>query len=111
MGFLGIGILTWLTFLPVIGMVIVLLLPKDRYVTIRWTSAFFTALQVILAGFIYMNYNRALSGVNMAEGFQFVEKAAWIDISSVAWFGRIHIDYFVGIDGLSVLMVILTLFL
>jgi NADH-quinone oxidoreductase subunit M len=108
MGFLGIGILTWLTFLPVIGMVIVLLLPKDRIGSVRWTSAFFTALQVILAGLIYFNYNRTLTGVNMVEGFQFVEKATWIDIPSIAWFGRIHIDYFVGIDGLSVLMVILT---
>jgi NADH-quinone oxidoreductase subunit M len=108
MGFLGIGILTWLTFLPIIGMMIVLLLPKDRSGTIRWTSAFFTALQVILAGTLYINYNRALTGINMVEGFQFVEKATWIDIPSVAWFGRIHIEYFVGIDGLSILMVILT---
>jgi NADH-quinone oxidoreductase subunit M len=39
---------------------------------------------------------------------QYVERASWIDIRSVAWFGRVHIEYFVGIDGLSVTMVLLT---
>ncbi len=39
---------------------------------------------------------------------QFVEKATWIDIKSVAWFGRIHIEYLLGIDGISVVMVLLT---
>jgi NADH-quinone oxidoreductase subunit M len=108
MEFLGFGILTWITFLPVIGMVVVLLLPKDNKGAIRWTSAFFAGLQVILAIVIYMKFNRGMSGINTQEGFQFVEKASWIDIRSVAWFGRIHIEYLMGIDGLSVLMVILT---
>jgi NADH-quinone oxidoreductase subunit M len=108
MSFLGFGILSWATFLPIIGMVLVLLLPKENKSVIRWSAAFFTALQVILAGVIYVNFNREMSGINTQEGFQFVEKASWIDIKSVAWFGRIHIDYFMGIDGLSVLMVILT---
>lgn len=108
MSFFNIGILSWITFLPIVGMVLVLLLPKENKNAIRWSSAFFTALQVILAAVIYLNFNRGMSGVNTLEGFQFLEKATWIDIKSVAWFGRIHIEYFMGIDGLSVLMVILT---
>ncbi len=102
------GILTWLTFLPIAGMVIVLLLPKERLDTIRWTSAFVAGAQVILAAIVCLNFNRGMGGINTAEGFQFIEKATWIDVKSVAWFGRVHIDYFLGIDGLSVLMVILT---
>ncbi len=105
---LGIGILSWITFLPVAGMVITLLLPKENKNAIRGTAVVFTALQVILSVVIYMNFNRGMSGINTPEGFQFMEKANWIDIKSVAWFGKIHIDYFLGIDGLSVLMVILT---
>src|ERR1041385_8607379 len=104
MEFLGFGILTWITFLPVAGMAIVLLLPKDNKDAIRWTSAFFAGLQVILAVIIYMKFDRSMAGINTQEGFQFLEKASWIDIKSVAWFGRVHIDYFMGIDGLSVLM-------
>src|SRR5271169_3477671 len=102
------GVLTWITFLPIIGMVIVLLLPKENKNAFRWTAAFIAGAQVVLAAVIYMNFNRGMAGINTQEGFQFVEKASWIDIKSVAWFGRVHIDYFLGIDGLSVLMVILT---
>jgi NADH-quinone oxidoreductase subunit M len=108
MGLFGFGILTWITFLPVVGMVIVLLLPKGSKSAIRWTSAVATAFQLVLAVYIYANFNRGLAGINTPEGFQFVEKANWIDVKSIAWFGRVHIDYFLGIDGLSVLMVILT---
>jgi NADH-quinone oxidoreductase subunit M len=108
MQFLGLGILSWMTFLPIVGMVLVLLLPKESKSAIRWTSVIFTGLQLLLAGVIYMNFNRGMSGINTPEGFQFLEKATWIDIKGVAWFGRVHMDYFMGIDGLSVLMVILT---
>jgi NADH-quinone oxidoreductase subunit M len=105
---LGIGILTWITFLPVVGMVIVLLLPKNSKDVIRWTSLGITVLQVILAVVIYSRFDRSMAGINTVAGMQFVEKGTWIDIPSVAWFGRVHIEYFLGIDGLSVVMVLLT---
>jgi NADH-quinone oxidoreductase subunit M len=105
---LGIGILTWITFLPVAGMVIVLLLPRESRDAIRWTSLAITILQVILAVIIFIRFDRTLAGVNSAPGMQFVERATWIDIASVAWFGRVHIEYFLGIDGISVVMVLLT---
>jgi NADH-quinone oxidoreductase subunit M len=108
MQFLGLGILSWMTFLPLVGMVLILFLNKENKNVIRWTAAFFTFLQVLLAIFIYFNFNRALGGVNVAEGYQYVEKASWIDIKGISWFGHIKIDYLMGIDGLSVLMVILT---
>jgi NADH-quinone oxidoreductase subunit M len=108
LSFLGIGILSWITFLPVIGMVIVLLLPKENAKAIRWSSLGFTFLQVILAAVLYVNFDRSLTGITTQTQMQFVERATWIDISSVGWFGRIHIEYLLGIDGLSILMVILT---
>jgi len=104
----GMGILTWITFLPVLGMVLVLALPKGNENTVRWSSAVFTGLQLVLAVMIFMNFDRSMAGVNTADGFQFIEKSRWIDIKGLAWFGRVTIDYFVGIDGISVLMVMLT---
>ncbi|MCC6395631.1 MAG: NADH-quinone oxidoreductase subunit M [Bacteroidetes bacterium] len=100
--------LTWITFLPVVGMVLVLLLPKESKDAIRWTALAATALQVVLAIALYARFDRTLAGINTEAGMQFVEKATWIDIQSVAWFGRVHIEYFLGIDGLSVVMVLLT---
>jgi NADH-quinone oxidoreductase subunit M len=106
--FLGIGILSWITFLPVVGLIVVLFLPKKSDSATKWTTVFFTFLQVVLAVVIYFNFNHAAPGINAQENMQFVEKATWIDISSVSWFGRIHIDYFMGIDGISAPMVLLT---
>ena len=54
MQFLGMGILTWITFLPVVGMAVVLLLGKDNKQAIRWTAAVFTGIQVVLAAVIYV---------------------------------------------------------
>ena len=104
----GIGVLTWLTFLPILGMVAVLLFPKEGKDVIRWTSLGFTALQLVLAVIVVFKFDRSLAGISSASGMQFVERLPWIDIGSVAWFGRIHIEYFLGIDGLSVAMVLLT---
>jgi NADH-quinone oxidoreductase subunit M len=104
----GIGILSWITFLPVLGMILVLVFPKDNKALIRWVSLAVAALQVVLAGVIFMRFDRSLAGINTEAGMQFLEKFSWIDVKSVAWFGRLHIDYLVGIDGISVVMVLLT---
>jgi len=108
MEFLGIGILTWITFLPILGAVVVLMLPKEQQSTMKWVAAGATFLQLILAGLIFMNFDRGMAGINTAEGMQFVERASWIDVQGLSWFGRVHIEYFMGVDGLSVTMVLLT---
>jgi NADH-quinone oxidoreductase subunit M len=105
---LGIGVLSWITFLPVLGMIAVLMMPKDARGAIRWTSLFVTILQVILAIVIFAKFDRGMAGINTQAGMQFVERGSWIDVQSVVWFGRVHIEYLVGIDGLSVVMVLLT---
>jgi len=104
----GIGILSWITFLPVAGMVIVLMLPKEKKEWVRWTALLVAALQVVLAAVIFMRFDRGLGGINTASGMQFLERYSWIDVRSVSWFGRLHIEYFLGIDGISVVMVLLT---
>ena len=104
----GIGILTWIVFIPIVGMIIVLLLPDKNRNAIRWTAAIATGIQVILAGVIFAVFDRNKLGINDAESFQFMEKFSWITVEAVPWVGRIEINYFVGIDGLSVLMIILT---
>ncbi len=109
--FLGIGILSWITFIPILGMILVLVIPKNNENLIKWTAAVATFVQVVLAAIIYMNFNRSVAGINTLEGMQFVEKASWINIQGVAWFGRVHIDYLLGVDGLSVPMVLLTAFI
>jgi NADH-quinone oxidoreductase subunit M len=106
--FLNVGILSWITFLPVMGMIAVLCLPKNAKTAMRWTSLGVTVLQMILAVVIFKYFNRGVGGINTFEGMQFKELIPWIDVQSMAVLGRVKIDYFLGIDGISVAMVLLT---
>ncbi len=104
----GIGILTWIVFLPVLGMLVVLLLPDHKANAIRWTALVVTGIQVLLAAIIFGIFDRSKLGINDPDTFQFVEQFNWITVEAVPWVGQIDINYFLGIDGLSVIMVILT---
>src|SRR3990172_2620507 len=95
--FLGIGVLIWITFLPILGMIAVLAVPKGNDGAMKWISAAATLAQLVLAVMIYFNFDKTLTGINSIEGMQFVQKATWIDV-----------QYFMGVDGLSVTMVLLT---
>ncbi len=101
-------ILTLLTFLPILGMVIVLLLPKKQELSIKVTTLLVSAIQIVLSIILLMNFNFAAGGINDASSFQFIEKFRWIDIPGFAWIGQIKIDYFLGVDGLSTPLVLLT---
>jgi len=106
--FFNIGWLSWITFLPIIGMIIVLFIPKEARSAMKWTALLITFMQVIIAGLIYTNFNYSLTGINNWDGMQFKESVKWIDIQGVSFIGRLRIEYLLGVDGISVPMVILT---
>jgi len=108
-------VLTWITFLPLIGMLLVLLVPSGKdekqmelsKKIIRWTALAVTFIQLVLAVTIYFNYDPSLAGVNDLKSFQFVEKVSWIR-ANLPLVGNINIEYFMGIDGISIPMILLT---
>jgi NADH-quinone oxidoreductase subunit M len=104
----GFPLLTLLTFIPIIGMIIVLLLPKNADKNIKITTLVVTALQLILAIVMILNFNYSAAGIFDVNSFQFVEKARWIEIHNVAFLGTVKIDYFLGVDGLSAPLVLLS---
>jgi NADH-quinone oxidoreductase subunit M len=91
------GVLSWITFFPLIGIPIILFLPKDRPNLIRWTGGLVSAVPLVLGIWLFVNFDRGTAGL------QFVERATWIQ--------AFNIEYFLGIDGLSVPMVLLTVLL
>ncbi len=101
-------ILSLITFLPILGMIIILALPKSQTKVIKSFTLLITGIQVILAVFIMTNYNYAMGGIFEEATFQFIEKWRWIDIDGFSWLGKIKIDYFLGIDGISAPLVLLT---
>ena len=86
--------LTWLTFLPSFGALLVLLFRRENAVFIKATALFTSALSLLLALFLWLRFD-----TRTAE-LQFAQKIPWIPI--------IHVDYFVGVDGISILLVLLT---
>ncbi|MDP4199509.1 MAG: NADH-quinone oxidoreductase subunit M [Bacteroidota bacterium] len=97
-----------ITFLPLVGMIALAFVPRERIMALRSVAVAVTLAQVAIAVVICLNYNTALAGVNDVHSFQFVERLPWIRLAGLGVFGNVSIDYFMGIDGLSVGLVLLT---
>ena len=87
-------ILTYMIFIPFLGMVVVLLMRKEQVQLVRWASAFFTFIPLVLSFFLVANYDSSTATM------QFVEKYDWIP--------SLGVSYYLGVDGLSVPMLFLT---
>jgi len=87
-------ILTYMTFIPIVGAVVVLCLPSTAHNLIRWAAAITTVPPLLMAVWLFVNFDRTQSG------FQFVQHTPWIP--------SFNIEYFVGVDGISITMVLLT---
>ncbi|TKJ42574.1 oxidoreductase [candidate division LCP-89 bacterium B3_LCP] len=94
------GPLTLITFLPAVGAAVIGLLPAKNHNLIRYTALVTTLIVLIIAGALYPQFSRTGFGINEEASFQFVEHANWIP--------AFNIEYFVGVDGLSFPMVLLT---
>ncbi|MEK6646856.1 MAG: NADH-quinone oxidoreductase subunit M [Candidatus Firestonebacteria bacterium] len=88
------GILSAITFIPLIGAIIILFFPKGKDNWVRISSAVFSGISFILSIWLYFNFNKATTDL------QFVEKFSWIPSFGVT--------YFLGVDGLSIPLIVLT---
>ena len=93
-------VLTLMTFVPLLGAAFITFLPKDGHNLIRWTAAAFAAVPLVLAVWIWTTFDRSLAGIDQIAGYQYVVQLDWIK--------SYDIQYFIGIDGLSAPMVLLT---
>ncbi|NOX18099.1 MAG: NADH-quinone oxidoreductase subunit M [Chlorobi bacterium] len=100
--------LSLITFIPIVGMIIILLLPSTNKQQIKVTALIVTLIQVVLAIVLLSNFNYAAGGIYEESSFQFIDKFRWIEVPTNTWIGTIKIDYFLGIDGISMPMIILT---
>jgi len=92
-------ILSTVTFLPLVGAFLIMLIRDEGDAArrnIRNVALLTTTFTFVLSLFIWIGFD------NNYAGFQFVEKMAWLDSG---------ISYHMGVDGISMLFVILTTFL
>jgi len=92
--------LTAILFLPVVGIIVIALLREPQPKTIRLTALAFTLASFVLSIVVFCLFDR--SGAAIGQ-MQFEEKISWIP--------AINAFYHLGVDGLSLPMVILMTFL
>lgn len=92
--------LSTIIFLPIAGSIIIAFLIGDREKWVKWLAAAFSLVTFLisLAAFFAFDRSAAANGT-----FQFVEKVLWIP--------PLGANYHVGVDGISLPMVVLTAFL
>ena len=94
MDFINQHLLTLILFFPVLAAVVVLCLPKDVLKAIRWTAFGLSLVPFLLTIVLWAQFKAGQAG------FQFQEQAAW--------YAAIHSTFHIGVDGLSLTMVLLT---
>ena len=82
------SLLTLITFTPMLGVLAILFLPKGAKDTARTVAAAATAVPLILATKLWIDFDASTAA------YQFVEKADWIK--------SLGVQYHMGGDGLSV---------
>ena len=89
-----------MTFIPLLGAALILCVPKGKDNVTKWLAAIASFIPLLFAVRLYSLYDPSLGGVNVESQFQFVEKYTWIP--------NINVEYFVGADGISTPMILLT---
>jgi NADH-quinone oxidoreductase subunit M len=97
MNFVTQHILSLILFLPVITAVIVLLLPDGNLKAIRWTAFGGSLVPFLLTVFVWIFWTQNYS---TQPGYHFEEQ--------YTWYAAIGSSFHLGIDGLSLTMVLLT---
>ena len=91
------GIVSLTTFLPLIGAILLAFVPTEKLQAIRYTALFFTIATFAVSLVLYSKFDGS------TYQFQMQETATWIP--------SVGINYRVGVDGISIWLIMLTTFL
>jgi len=97
---LSFSYLTTILFLPLLGAVIVAFVLGSRPRAIKWTAALFTFIPLVLSIILFVSFDRSPAAAGL---IQFEEKLPWI--------APLNAHYHLGVDGLSLPLLVLTAFL
>lgn len=90
-------ILSIITFAPIIGILAILFIPKTKETLIRIVATVFCGISLAFGILLLLQYNYS------SGAMQFMEKAVWIK--------AINVHYALGVDGISLALVFLTVLL
>lgn len=87
-------ILTLILFSPALAALIILILPRDQKSLVRWMALILSLVPLTLSLILWFEFDSS------QPGFQFQETAVW--------YAAINSSYHVGVDGISLTLVLLT---
>ncbi len=90
--------LSSLIFVPIFGMVVVMLLPKENHKAIRWTATIISLIPMLVSFWLTWDYFVNFSG-SAAMAYQ---------EGPYSWIPSLNVQYLLGVDGISVPMLFLT---
>lgn len=101
------GILTLITFLPLVAGLALLAVPKNQVHLPRVIALCATLLQLILSAIAWYQYQVPDVSGSFVQSFQLIEQADWFSLalgSSLVF----KVEYFLGVDGFSLPLVFLS---
>ena len=90
--------LSLLIFLPILGAIAVMLLPRAQEGNAKVIALAASVTNLVISVIMYASFDQ------LENALQFTERHTWIDASDVGF----NIQYFVGVDGLSATLMLLT---
>lgn len=102
-------ILSMIVFAPLLGILVLLFIPNQQGRWIKWIGIAATLIPLVLAGWLYVDFNQSDGGDQYAESYSWIN----IPLNSELLFneqGTFHLkfDYSLAVDGLSLPLVFLT---
>jgi NADH-quinone oxidoreductase subunit M len=94
MEYTGFPFLTAILLSCIAGLFVILVLPEQRKIEIKWVSAVFSGITLVLSLYLFVAYDKSQGGL------QFVEKYRWVE--------SIGITYLNAADGFNLPMLLLT---
>ncbi len=101
------NLLSLMIFLPLFAAAIVGVIPSHMKGAIRWTTLGTMLVELILSLMLFVGFDGSHQAESWADAFQFVEALPWISLKFGS-LGALEVNYFVGVDGISMPLIVLS---
>jgi NADH-quinone oxidoreductase subunit M len=91
--------LTLLTFFPLLGVLVLLFLKSERKDALRWTALVTSLITFAISLWVLARFDASNPDLQLVARYPWITVAGW------------NIEYHLGVDGLSILLLLLTTFL
>src|SRR6185503_2423567 len=91
--------LTLLTFFPLLGVLVLFFISSDNKNALRWTKLITTLITLAISVWVLTMFNASNPDLQLEARYNWIQVAGW------------NIQYYLAVDGLSILLVLLTTFL